>query len=151
QGRLAQERHGLWTRPERLFLDPRTIDQAEMFVPSLHDPSQQRDFVGLWTGMLAAWREAGVSGVRCHDAAKIPWAVWAEMLQPSRDAVPGVRAMGWLPEASWEQKRAAGGVFDYLPSSVAWWDGTAPWLAEEYAVLGKGARLLGFPEDPFAA
>ncbi|RXT24692.1 hypothetical protein B5U98_08280 [Bosea sp. Tri-39] len=43
----------------------------------------------------------------------------------------------------------AGQVFQFLPSSVAWWAGSQTWLFEEYNELSGYAGLIGFPEDPF--
>jgi starch synthase (maltosyl-transferring) len=151
QGGMAAAHPRLWAKPERLFLDPRTIDRLDLLVPALHEPAATGAFVELWAGELARWRAAGVSGVRCHEASKIPLAVWADILEPARRASPAFRALAWMPEATQAQKREAGRVFDYVPSSVAWWDGGEAWLAEEYQLVGAGSRLIGFPEDPFAA
>lgn len=149
-GALAESQAGCWEAPRRAALDPRTIDAQGAVVAAFASEHGRSRLVPFWQEALSGWQELGISGVRCHDVEAAPLEVWASILGPAREVSPDFRAIGWMVHASQDDRAAAGQVFDFVPSSVAWWNGTESWLAEEYNKVAPAARLIGFPEDPFA-
>ncbi|RYE34308.1 MAG: DUF3416 domain-containing protein [Hyphomicrobiales bacterium] len=144
---LAAQRPGMYRPAPAPFLDPRTVASAG----SLFAAVESQDFVPFWQEVLTGWQSLGVSGVRCHNASAVPLSVWDQILAAARANDPGFRSFGWLPEASWDEKARASEVFDFVPSSTAWWTGTETWVIDEYnAIAGRG-RLIGVPADPFAS
>lgn len=148
-GELVTSQSGCWSEPKGEPLDPRTIHALNVFEAAFSEDDARQRLVAFWQSRILDWQRSGISGVRCHDTASLPLEVWAEILAPARDASPDFRAFAWMPGASCAERTRAGAVFDFVPSSVAWWHGAEPWLFEEYNAL-TGVDLIGFPEDPFS-
>lgn len=149
-GPLAASHTGCWAPLRGEPLDPRTIHVLDAAQPAFWDEQASRHLTAFWQGVVAGWQELGVSGLRCHDAKALPAERWAEILAPARAADPDFKALAWMPGASWDERSKAGAAFDFVPSSIAWWDGREPWLIEEYNAISAEAGLIGFPEDPFS-
>ncbi|KRE11149.1 hypothetical protein ASE63_20745 [Bosea sp. Root381] len=149
-GPLAASHTGCWAPLRGEPLDPRTIHAVDAAQPAFWDEQASKRLIAFWQGIVAGWQELGVSGLRCHDARALPIETWAELLAPARAADRDFRAMAWMPGTSWEERSRAGAAFDFVPSSIAWWDGREPWLIEEYNAISAEAGLIGFPEDPFS-
>lgn len=148
EGALARSQQGLWLRPQTQGIDPRTLHRT---------PVLQADFAGaesrhlsFWRQQLRQWQGLGVSGLRCHEAAAVPLSFWRDLLATARESDPLFAALAWMPGAPREHALAAAEIFDFLPSSVAWWDGHGAWLLDEYNAIADRAALVGFPIDPFA-
>ncbi len=150
RGELANSQPGCWFEPKGDPLDPRSIHARNLVEAAFSDEEAGGRLIRFWQDRLLGWQELGVSGVRCHEADKLPLEIWAEILAPARKAPRGFATLGWLPAAPREQRIRAGAVFDFVPSSVAWWDGAEPWLVEEYNAVAPTTGLIGFPEDPFS-
>ncbi|MFN3672116.1 MAG: hypothetical protein ACK4VM_09425, partial [Bosea sp. (in: a-proteobacteria)] len=148
-GALARAQPESWLRPETRGIDPRILHRTPVLQADFARAS--RALVALWQEQLELWQGIGVSGVRCHAAERLPLATWREILEPARRRDPHFAAFAWMPGAPRDAARAAAELFDYLPSSAAWWDGRSPWLAQEYNDLAERAAVIGFPVDPFAA
>lgn len=151
EGQLAHSTPTIWTKSGTDALDPRFIDQAGSLRPALEQDETSRAFAGFWSAQILEWQKLGISGVHCPEATSIPVSVWEQILGPACKAEPGLQSLAWMPGAPREAVAEASAVFDFVTSSVAWWDGAAPWLATEYNSLARHVRLLGFPENPFAA
>ena len=84
---------------------------------------------------------AGAAGFRLlrPDAADPAWL--GEILARLRADKPGLILIAQTPGVPREAALALRG-FDGLVSSFAWWDQSAPWLAEEYEGLRMAARPL---------
>ncbi len=148
-GPLVATREEWWNTPDGARLDPRSIHRQHERSAAFGREPARGELIAFWGQRLQSWREAGVSGVRCHDAAKLDLSVWRQILAPVREADPAFAAFGWLPGRPRSSLLEAGKVFRFLPSSVAWWNGEEAWLAQEYDDLAGPAALIGFPEDPF--
>ena len=146
RGDLAAEVREFYAPVAARALDPRSIASSDTLEAVVDHP----DFSTFWGHRLLDWQARGVSGVRCHEGSAVPLQVWKAILEPARQAERPFEVFGWLPDASRDAKAAAADVFDFLPSSVAWWSGTETWLMEEYDALAPLCRLIGFPSDPFA-
>ena len=149
-GPLVASQTGCWAPVKGEPLDPRTIHTHDAAQPSFWDEQASKHLISFWQGTVAGWQELGITGLRCHDALALPIEAWAEILRPARAATHDFKAMAWMPGASWQERARAGAAFDFVPSSVAWWDGREPWLIEEYNAISTGAGLIAFPEDPFS-
>lgn len=148
-GELVASQPNLWETPRSGALAPRTIHLRTEMHAACHDGDARRHLIQFWQEQLLGWQELGVSGVRCHDPRSLPTQYWAEILAPAQ-AKSELTALAWLSSASRRERIEAGAVFDFVPSSVAWWDGAEPWLIDEYNAISAVAGLIGFPEDPFA-
>ncbi len=146
-GSLALALPACWQPATGAWLDPREIARFGTLRVDLATENARAQFVAFWCARLLAWQNCGITGLRCHAADAVPLDLWAALLAPFR--AKGGLTIGWLPGRPRAELRAAAEVFGWLASSVAWWDGRAPWLAEEYQALHLHGRLIGFPEDPF--
>ncbi|WP_291547645.1 alpha-1,4-glucan--maltose-1-phosphate maltosyltransferase [Bosea sp. (in: a-proteobacteria)] len=146
KGELAAQVREFYAPAVARALDPRTISSTD----TLEAAAEHPQFAAFWGRRLLDWQARGVSGVRCHEGNAIPLHVWKAILAPARGAGRSFEAFGWLPEVPRGSKVAAAEIFDFLPSSVAWWSGSETWLMEEYDALAPLCRLIGFPSDPFA-
>jgi starch synthase (maltosyl-transferring) len=148
-GALTAALPGCWRHTGSPWIDPRTIEPAGVVHADFTDPNGRERIVQFWQERLLLWQSWGIAGVRCHAAHATPPTVWHDILAPVRAADPAWFAIGWMTGRPRAEVIAAAPVFDCVPSSVAWWDGRAPWLVEEYRAVGRVARLLGCPDDPF--
>jgi starch synthase (maltosyl-transferring) len=147
-GRLAASLPGCWAEGAG-WIDPRDIGAFGVARLMAGTPESQAQVAAFWAPRLPAWQDGGVTGMRFHAVEAAPLGLWSELLAPLRARDPNWISIGWLTGRPREEALAAAEVFDMLPSSVAWWDGGAPWLAEEYRALRPHTRLLAHPEDPF--
>ena len=111
------------------------------------------------TGLVDAWDEAirstvadGISGFVCRDADRLPPSFWSALLAESRFAKP-LHWVAWTAGLAPDRTGALiGAGFDGAIASVAWWDGRARWLADEYERRSDAAdaAIVAIVEDPFA-
>ena len=148
-GPLVAKREEWWSKSDPASLDPRTIHRLHERTARFSDAAVHGDLIAFWQERLLRWQEAGISGVRCHDAANLDLEIWREILQPVQDVQPSFSTFGWMLGCPRQTLIEAGAVFQFLPSSVAWWTGGEAWLMQEYNELSNRAALIGFPEDPF--
>lgn len=151
EGPFAAAGAGWWEKPERAHFDPRTIHRQHERLAAFAHPPAREQLVSFWRDQVLGWQSLGISGVRCHDAGSLDLHIWRDILEPARAAESGFSAFGWMPGRPRASLIEAGQVFQFLPSSVAWWDGGQAWLAEEYDAIAAGAALIGFPQGPFGA
>lgn len=148
-GPFVAKREDWWHKSEAASLDPRTIHRQHERAARFADEAVCRELTSFWQDRLLRWQAAGISGVRCHGAADLPLELWRDILLPAQQAQSSFAAFGWMPGRPRQALVEAGRVFQFLPSSVAWWTGGEPWLTQEYNDLSGSAALVGFPEDPF--
>jgi starch synthase (maltosyl-transferring) len=148
-GPFVAKREDWWHKADASNLDPRTIHRQHERAAHFADETVRREQTLFWQDRLLRWQGAGISGVRCHDPAELDLKLWQDILQPVRDAQASFAAFGWMPGRPRRTLVEAGRIFQFLPSSVAWWTGGEHWLAQEYNDLAGSAALIGFPENPF--
>lgn len=148
-GPLTTALPGGWLEVRRSVLDPRQNLNRNVVAAAFGNFEARGQLIRFWGERVLQWHGLGIRGLRCHAAGSTGLDVWRDILAPVRNADPMFKVLGWLPEAMRAERGQAGEVFDFVPSSVCWWDGE-PWLAEEYNELAPTVGLLGFPEDPFA-
>lgn len=94
---------------------------------------------------------AGATGFCFRAPGEAPPETWQEILAEVRQDSPQCRFFAWTPGTSWRRSAALAPIgLDGVFSSVAWWDGRASWLVEEYEVLRGVAPVLGSVELPAA-
>ena len=104
-----------------------------------------------WIGRLVRLARAGVSGFRCLRPDRVPACIWREIIGGVRADAPQCRFLAWTPGAARDVIGQLAGVgFDYVGSSLAWWDARASWLAEEADALRQVAPTVASPEPSFA-
>lgn len=150
QGPLAAALPGCWRQPHRNGLDPRTDLQRPVVEAAFDDPDASRRLVAFWASQLTRWAGCGVEGFRCHDAASVPLDVWRDCLAPLRQSRPDVVAWAWMPEATSQERVAVADVFDAVSAPAAEGRSVTD-LIEHCQALGETQRLIGCPENPFAA
>jgi starch synthase (maltosyl-transferring) len=149
RGPFVVKHENWWNQGDAPSLDPRTLHRQHERAARFADEAVCRELSLFWQDRLLRWQEAGASGVRCHGAAHLPLKLWQDILAPVQQAQPSFAAFGWMPGRPRRALVEAGSVFQFLPSSVAWWTGGEAWLTQEYNDLSGSAALIGFPEDPF--
>lgn len=109
------------------------------------------DLTAWWSDRLVRLSNAGVAGFRCLEPDRVPPSVWRRLIGRLRAAAPDSMLLAWTPATDrTAAARLAGAGFDFVASSVAWWDGRAPWLVEEIEVLRGVAPAIGSPEPSFS-
>ena len=148
-GSLAARLPGCWHRSPQTGLDPRADLKHPAAQAAFDDPAARASLVAFWQEAVAGWADLGVSGFRCHDSLSVPLSFWREIFSPLRQRRADVCLLGWMPEATLDQRRAAAAVFDSLPASVPGDSLVSP-MVEDYQHAGGAWTVIGYPENPFA-
>ncbi|MDP1619279.1 maltotransferase domain-containing protein [Phenylobacterium sp.] len=132
-------------------VDPRLASPPQgVALARLREPAAC-DVVVEWIARRAeTWVEAGLDGFRLLELEQAPPEVWTRLIARLRSSRPDLTVIADTP--GMDRKAAlslAPCGFDALISSVAWWDGRAPWLVEEHEDLRLIAPLIAQPEAPF--
>jgi starch synthase (maltosyl-transferring) len=100
---------------------------------------------------VGAWIESGVSGVRLPLRQARTNSYWQALIDTARAKADAFLVLGDVAGASRPAVKALGaGAFDWLTSSLPWWDGRARWLVEEYEDLRPIAPLIAPLDHPSA-
>ncbi|ACD83382.1 alpha-amylase family glycosyl hydrolase [Candidatus Methylacidiphilum infernorum] len=99
--------------------------------------------------VIEYWLWIGVDGFRADYAYGVPQEIWKELIAHAHSVNPDVQffgeALGCPPE---EVVKVAKSGFDFMASSIFWWDGQQPWWPEQRALFEKESiKLVGFPES----
>ena len=137
--------------PSAQPVDPRgPLAEPDAACVRFDEPSIAPQLADWWIERLRRLTAAGVVGFGCRDPHLVPAQVWRQVTDAVRDHFSGCRFLAWTPGLSWTQiaeLRASG--FDGAFSSIAWWDGRAPWFVEEHELLRGIGAVIGSPEAPF--
>jgi starch synthase (maltosyl-transferring) len=151
--------HPHWYKrgPDGDVLRPRAIDPADATRVTIwgdlaeldyDDPGARDELVAFWRAYLRDLLAAGVRGIRCDAAYKVPAAVWQALLADARRQHEDVLFFAETLGCTLEQIEAlAPAGFDFLFNSVKWWDLRAPWAVEQHEQLRRIAPSIGFPES----
>jgi starch synthase (maltosyl-transferring) len=134
-----------------LPIDPRTTrrDEAAAYV-RFEDESVADQVIDWWIDRLGRLAVAGVAGFRCIDPQFVSPIAYARIISAVTHNHPQCRFLVWTPGLDWSSIGALRGVgFAGAFSSVAWWDGHAPWFVEEHNLLRGLGAVIGCPEIPF--
>ena len=141
---------GRWPRfAEEDALDPRRLAYARpAALPAIEPDDTLAD---LWRTVLGLWIAAGVEAFMCRTPERLPARFWRALIDQLRAAEPSLRWLAWTPGlAAGTVSTLTAAGFDTVCSSLAWWDGKAAWLVDEYERQRRAARSLAFPCDPDA-
>ncbi|HET6630090.1 MAG TPA: alpha-1,4-glucan--maltose-1-phosphate maltosyltransferase [Woeseiaceae bacterium] len=128
-------------RPAGAAVDPRRpLPAAGEAQARLQAPDAERLAPAIGT-RLAELVAAGAGGLRLRRPEAVDPQLLAQILAPARELNPGLVVIAHTPGLPWPEVRKLEG-FDRFVSSFAYWDGRAPWLAEEYEALRTRAPLL---------
>ncbi|MFC7395755.1 maltotransferase domain-containing protein [Chelatococcus sp. GCM10030263] len=131
-------------------LDPRRLRNRGALVARFDDARCTDILTQWWAGRIERLVRAGVAGFRCLDPGQVPPRVWRQLAGAARAEQPDSLFLADTPGTPLAAIAALAGCgFDYLFSSVAWWDCRAGWLVDEHEALCPVAPLVGFPERPF--
>ncbi|MDD2877733.1 MAG: DUF3416 domain-containing protein [Acidiphilium sp.] len=105
--------------------------------------------VDWWDDRFAAWQSVGIDGFRCDAAHRVPATVWARLIRAARSRNPTclfiASTFGATPPAI---AGLAGCGFDFALSSSCWWDGSAPWLADDLDRIGGIGHVATLAAPP---
>jgi starch synthase (maltosyl-transferring) len=147
-GRLAGEHPEWFAAPaDDAPPDPRQAPAEQGIRPARLFEAAVADGLGAWwEARLRAWAAAGVAGFRCDAPARAPAALWRRFT----GALPECRFMAWTAGiAARDLEALAGAGFAATFNSLAWWDGSDGWLAEEAFRLAAVAPSISTVEIPF--
>ena len=120
-------------------------DLAEVDNENSPDKENLWDF---WWKMMEHYMELGVDGFRCDMAYQVPSPLWDYLIQKSRAKKPGCLFLAESLGCDFKQvEELANRGFDYLFSSVKYWDYNEPWAMEQYNKTHKLAKSIAFPES----
>jgi starch synthase (maltosyl-transferring) len=128
---------------ESLPIDPRTPPQAIGEARPRLFESDSAAVLSAWAAeRIAAQIAAGVGGFRVLGLEAGPPSFWRGLIQDARRHRSSAIFIGSLAGVPRAVGLGLGGCgFDALTSSLAWWDGRARWLVEEYESLRAIAPL----------
>jgi len=132
-------------------VDPRASAPPQgMALARLRQPTAWALILEWLIGHAESWAQAGLQGFRLLRPDQAEPAQWASLVTRLRQAWPDLIFIADTPGVSRDVALALAPCgFDALMSSAAWWDGRAPWIAEEHEDLRPVAPLLAQPEAPF--
>ncbi len=132
-------------------VDPRRPATAQGAAWSRLDAECVDWLTDYWTPRIAAFARAGVKGFRAVRPNAASADLWRRLIAVMRKARPDALVIADTTGLPRSDALGLGGCgFDYLLSSLPWWDGRAPWLVEEHAALSAIAPVMTMPEAPFA-
>ena len=142
--------HPQWLRrPNNDRIDPRVPRRSGEARFRLDESTVAQEFVQWWGERLSLLSRAGLSGFRCLDIELVPAPVWQRIISAVAESYPASKFLAWTPGLDWASIAALTDAgFSGAFSSVAWWDGHAPWLAEEHQLLARIGAVIGAPEVP---
>ncbi len=104
---------------------------------------------GWWAERLTRLVKAGVAGFRCLNPDHVPPPIWSHLIREVR-ASRECLFIAWTPGAPRDAIAALAGIgFDFVASSLAWWDARASWFLDEYQMLRRVAPSIASPEPSF--
>lgn len=132
-----------------------TIDPRHDFRPSgfararFAAPECQIPLTDWWLGRMTHYAELGVAGFRIPAPGALPSDCWRRLIPAVRNrARPPIFIASTYGMNRDAARQLDGCGFDYLQSSLPWWDFRSSWLVEEYEALRLIAPLIAAPEDP---
>ena len=126
--------------------------------PRSRDAAETRYDAGDSAGQLGAWwaerltrlARAGAAGFRCLNPHHVPPAIWRHIIAEVRGSATETLFIAWTPGLERAAvARLAGLDFDFVVSSLAWWDVRASWLCDEAETLRQVAPRIASPEPSF--
>ncbi len=100
-----------------------------------------------WTERLVDWSRCGFAGYRIVSPAALATAVLRQAIDGTRRQDPDARFFAWTPGVDLARLEGAG--FDYVFSSLPWWDFRSEWFWTELDALCRIAPVIAMPEAPF--
>jgi starch synthase (maltosyl-transferring) len=137
--------------PSAERVDPRgSLAEPHAAYGRFDDSSAAERLAAWWRERLGRLAATGLAGFGCRDPHLVPAPIWRNITDGVRGRFPQCRFLAWTPGLTWPQISALRtGGFDAAFSSLAWWDGRASWLFEEYELLRQIGAVIGAPEAPF--
>ncbi len=132
-------------------VDPRVPASPQGSAWSRLDPHSSSRLKAFWQPRIARYVEAGVAGFRAVQPNAASAEFWRWLIAQARGLSPDLLFIAdttGLPRSDALALRDCG--FDFILSSLPWWDFHASWLAEEHAALATVAPVLAMPEAPFS-
>jgi starch synthase (maltosyl-transferring) len=114
------------------------------------EPAIADELAQWWIDRLSRLTNWGVAGFRCEEPQLLPPKIWRKIISATKQSDPECRFLAWTPGLDWPDiARLKGTGFDAAFSSVAWWDGRANWIVDEYDLLGGIGSVIGCAEVPY--
>ncbi|MBV9252487.1 MAG: DUF3416 domain-containing protein, partial [Acetobacteraceae bacterium] len=130
--------------------DPRRAHRLGVALTRFQQTEAAEGLTGWWADRLTRLLAAGVSGFRFLEPHHVPAAVWRRVIIRLREVSADCLLLAWTPGVDRAAvARMEGLAFDRTCASTAWWDGRAPWLAEEIEAIRRLAPPLASPEPSF--
>jgi starch synthase (maltosyl-transferring) len=132
--------------------DPRRPPRNRELADACFDrPDAAEKLAHWWISRLVRLARTGLSGFRCLRPGRVPAPIWRQIISGVRADAPQCSFIAWTPGVARDAILGLVGVgFDYVGSSVAWWDARASWLVDEAEALRQVAPTVASPEPSFA-
>ena len=122
-------------------LSRRDATQARLHVGA--DGQMDTELLADWATRLSNWLSAGATGLRLKHLNALPAQAVHRLVALLRDRHPSACLLGDTAGMTPQGLAALRGAgLDGVFSSVAWWDGHAPWMIEEYDRLTGVSRAV---------
>ncbi|MBI0330133.1 maltotransferase domain-containing protein [Burkholderia plantarii] len=129
-------------------IDPRTaaFEQTVAYA-DLARPDVADALSGWWHGRFATLSAAGIAGFLVDAPQRLPAEWWRTWLASRHGELHDVRWLAGIPGHARDTLAAFEGAgFDGVFSSLRWWDGRAPWLVDEHALLRRVGSPIAYPD-----
>jgi len=101
-----------------------------------------------WEDLLSYYIDFGFDGFKIEAAYKIPSPLLKRLIKFGKDKNQNIVFIGDNLGAGFhEMLEMAQSGFDYLYTSLKWWDFSATWLLEQHYELKEIVKLISFPES----
>lgn len=101
-----------------------------------------------WHEILELYIGIGADGFKCEAAYKVPQELWKYLISSARKTKPEVEFIADNLGAGFsEMLDLTGAGFDYMFTSLKWWDFNSTWFLEQHYKLKELVKLISFPES----
>ncbi len=116
-------------------------------VNNLESPDRD-NLWNFWWKMMSYYLELGVDGFRCDMAYQVPSELWTYLISRAREQKPGCLFLAESLGCDFKQVQGLAELkFDYLFSSIKYWDFNEPWAIEQYDKTAHLCPSVAFPES----
>lgn len=144
---FKRDEHGKIINPGAMH-DGKWVAWGDLAEVDNESSPDRENLWNFWWKMMSYYIELGVDGFRCDMAYQVPADLWTFLIEKSRKAKPGCLFLAESLGCDFKQvQQLAELKFDYLFSSIKYWDFNEPWAMEQYYKTSPICPSIGFPES----
>lgn len=100
-----------------------------------------------WHDLIEYYIEVGFDGFKAESAYRLPTELWESLIKHSKSKKKDVIFIGENLGATFHETMETARVgFDYIYTSLKWWDFSAQWFLEQHYEMRGLVKMISFPE-----